>query len=185
VSWNDDKLRERLYGDNGPDPVRVAVVGVGYWGPNLVRNLYELRGAEVVWACDLRTKALAALARRYPAVPWTTRFDQVLEDPAVEAVVVATPVSTHYELALAALAAGKHVFVEKPIAGSSAEARELLDNSVVTSGMIPKVEAGLRAAACGVPTAIADGRRPGALRDLLAAAPADEAAAQLNATVIG
>ena len=115
------------YDASGPEPVRIAVVGVGYWGPNLVRNLLEAREAEVAWVCDVREEALEALARRYPALPRTTSFGQVLDDPAVDAVVVATPVSTHYELALAALEAGKHVLVEKPLAGSSTQGLELLE----------------------------------------------------------
>ena len=108
-------------------PIRAAVVGLGYWGPNLVRNLYEGSGVEVVWGCDLREVALAALARRYPGIARTSSVTDVLDDPALEAVVIATPVSTHYELALAALKAGKHVLVEKPLAGSSTEAHELVD----------------------------------------------------------
>jgi predicted dehydrogenase len=116
-----------IYDDNGLTQVRVAVVGLGYWGPNLVRNLHEVREADLIWACDLRQEALDGLARRYPAVPRTTSFEQVLEDPAVEAVVIATPVSTHYELALASLKAGKHVLVEKPLAASSQHALELLE----------------------------------------------------------
>ena len=123
MSGNNDRLSD----DYGQGPLRVAVVGLGYWGPNLVRNLHEIHEAEVVWACDLRQEALAALARRYPAVPRTTTLDEVLEDQAVEAVVIATPVSTHYELALAALKAGKHVLVEKPLAASSRHALELLE----------------------------------------------------------
>ena len=107
--------------------MRVAVVGLGYWGPNLVRNLHEVPEAEVAWACDVRPEALAALARRYPAVPRTTRFEDVLEDDSVEAVVVSTPVSTHYELAQATLTAGKHVLVEKPLAASTEQALELLE----------------------------------------------------------
>ena len=126
MSGIDDDLKRRLPGGNGLHPVRVAVVGLGYWGPNLVRNLHGLPEAEVVWACDLREEALAALARRYPAVPQTTAFADVLEDPSVEAVVVATPVLTHYELAAAALRAGKHVLVEKPLARSSKQAVKLL-----------------------------------------------------------
>jgi predicted dehydrogenase len=110
-------------------PVRVAVIGLGYWGPNLVRNLHEVHEAEVVWACDVRREALATLAQRYPAVPRTTRVQEVLEDESVDAVVVATPVSTHYELALAALRADKHVLVEKPLAASSREALELLETA--------------------------------------------------------
>jgi predicted dehydrogenase len=111
---------------SGLRPVRVAVVGLGYWGPNLVRNLHEVRDAEVAWACDLREEALATLARRYPAVPRTTSYEEVLEDPTIDAVVLATPVSTHYELALAGLKADKHVLVEKPLAASSRQASELL-----------------------------------------------------------
>jgi predicted dehydrogenase len=118
---------KRWYDDSDRGPVRVAVVGLGYWGPNLVRNLHEVREAELAWACDLREEALANFARRYPAVPRTTRFEDVLEDRAVEAVVVATPVSTHHEIALAALTAGKHVLVEKPLAASSEEALGLLE----------------------------------------------------------
>jgi predicted dehydrogenase len=104
----------------------VAVVGLGYWGPNLVRNLHEVAEAEVVAACDARTDRLEAIARRYPAVRTTTSFEDVLENPAVEAVAIATPVSTHFELSAAALEAGKHVFVEKPFAASAGEARNLI-----------------------------------------------------------
>ena len=114
-------------GDGGGwDPVGVAVVGLGYWGPNLVRNLYESSAAELVLVCDARQEALERVARRYPRARRTTRFDDVLADPAVEAVVVATPIATHFELAKAALEAGKHVFVEKPLAASLAEGVELM-----------------------------------------------------------
>jgi len=107
-------------------PVRIAIVGIGYWGPNLVRNLYELPEAEPAWICDVRLEALEALGKRYPAIPATTRFSDVLEDPTVEAVVIATPISTHSELAAAALRADKHVFVEKPLAASSQEGLKLI-----------------------------------------------------------
>jgi predicted dehydrogenase len=106
-------------------PIGIAVVGLGYWGPNLVRNLVELPGAEVVCVCDSRPEALERIKLRYPAVRRTTCFDDVLVDPAVDAIAIATPVSTHFELARATLLAGKHVFVEKPLAASSAEAVEL------------------------------------------------------------
>jgi predicted dehydrogenase len=122
---------ERRYDANGRGPVRIAAVGLGYWGPNLVRNLHEVSEANVVWACDVRDEALAALARRYPGVPLTTSYGAVLADPTVEAVVLATPVSTHYELALAALEAGKHVLVEKPLAAASLEALELIEVAAV------------------------------------------------------
>jgi predicted dehydrogenase len=108
-------------------PTRVAVVGLGYWGPNLVRNLHELPDMELAWVCDLRQPALASMERRYPAIPRTSKVSKLLEDPTVDAVLIATPVSTHYALALAALEAGKHVLVEKPLAGSSEEASHLLE----------------------------------------------------------
>jgi predicted dehydrogenase len=106
--------------------MRAAVVGLGYWGPNLVRNLHELEGAEVAYVCDLREDALAKISRRYPSVATTTSYADVLADPAVDAVVIATPVSSHHPLAVAALDAGKHVFVEKPLAASAEQAEELI-----------------------------------------------------------
>ena len=109
------------------EPLRVAVVGLGYWGPNLVRNLHEVEDAEVAWICDLDTNALEVIGRRYPAVKRTTSFDEVLADETVDAIAIATPVTTHAPLATAALEAGKHVFVEKPLAASSAEAAALLE----------------------------------------------------------
>ncbi len=107
-------------------PVRVGVVGLGYWGPNLVRVLHELESAEVVVACDLDDQRLRGLGRRYPAIQLTSRFDDVLDDDEIEAVAIATPVATHFELARVALEAGKHVFIEKPMAGSAAEAEALV-----------------------------------------------------------
>jgi predicted dehydrogenase len=109
------------------EPLRVAVVGLGYWGPNLVRNLHEVEDAEVAWICDLDTNALEVIGRRYPAVKRTTSFDEVLADETVDAIAIATPVTTHAPLATAALEAGKHVFVEKPLAASSAEGSALLE----------------------------------------------------------
>jgi predicted dehydrogenase len=109
------------------DPVRIAVVGLGYWGPNLVRNINEFPGAEPIVVCDLRADALHTIVRRFPAVRGTTRFADVLADPEVDAVVIATPVSRHHPMAAAALRAGKHVFVEKPLAASSEEAADLID----------------------------------------------------------
>ena len=107
-------------------PVRVAVVGLGYWGPNLVRNLHEVDSAEAVVVCDARSSSVDTIRRRFPALRGTTRFEDVLADPEVDAVAIATPVSTHFPLAEAALKAGKHVFVEKPLAASSVEAERLL-----------------------------------------------------------
>ncbi len=108
------------------EPVRVAVVGLGYWGPNLVRNLYELPEAELVGVCDLTEERLARIGRRYPDVRRTTSYDELLDDPSVEAVAIATTVGTHFKLARAALEAGKHVLVEKPLSSSSIDAQELV-----------------------------------------------------------
>jgi predicted dehydrogenase len=107
-------------------PVRVAVVGLGYWGPNLVRNLHELPDADLVAVCDVRDEALAKIGLRYPGVRTTTNFEELVADDTVEAIALATPVSTHFPLAAQALAAGKHVFVEKPLAVSSAEVLSLI-----------------------------------------------------------
>jgi predicted dehydrogenase len=107
-------------------PVRVAVVGLGYWGPNLVRNLVDLDSAEVVRVCDSRAEQLAPFVRRYPTIRASTHFADVVDDESVDAVVIATPVATHHKLASLSLRGGKHVFVEKPLAASSREARELI-----------------------------------------------------------
>jgi len=106
-------------------PVGTAVVGLGYWGPNLVRNLFELPGADVTLVCDSRPEAIEQIVRRYPSIRGTTDFADVLADQTVEAVAVATPIGTHFELARAALDAGKHVLVEKPLAASVSEAEAL------------------------------------------------------------
>jgi predicted dehydrogenase len=110
-----------------PNVPRIAVVGLGYWGPNLVRNLHELPEAELACVCDANEKALDAVALRYPAVPGTTSFDDILSDASIDAVLLATPVSTHFTLGLRALEAGKHLFIEKPLAASSEEAEELIE----------------------------------------------------------
>jgi predicted dehydrogenase len=105
----------------------VAVVGLGYWGPNLVRNLQEIPHVQVCGFCDLRRDALDAIGRRYPAVRRTTRFREILRDSRVDAVAIATTVASHHQLARQALEAGKHVLVEKPLAASSEEAVDLID----------------------------------------------------------
>jgi predicted dehydrogenase len=109
------------------EPVRVGVVGVGYWGPNLVRNLVEHEGAEVAYVCDRDQAALDRVTRRFPWLRTTTAYDLMLGDNEVDAIAIATPVSTHGFLARDALRAGKHVLVEKPLAASAAEALDLLE----------------------------------------------------------
>jgi protoporphyrinogen oxidase/predicted dehydrogenase len=118
-------MAERRQLSQPSEPIRVSVVGLGYWGPNIARNLAELPEFAISHLCDIRPAALDAVQRRHPGVALTNRFEDVLEDDDVDAVVISTPVSTHYSLALAALQAGKHVFVEKPLAGSSQEALDL------------------------------------------------------------
>lgn len=106
----------------------IAVVGTGYWGPNIVRNLVALADeghARLIRVCDLSEERLATLAARHPGLATTTDFGEVLRDSAVDAVVIATPIRTHFRLAAAALAAGKHVLVEKPLTASVMEAERL------------------------------------------------------------
>ncbi len=114
-------------GDASLPPVRVAVVGLGYWGPNLVRTLNELPEAEIVAICDQDEKTLKKIGRRYPAVRQEADLGSILADADVEAIAIATPVASHYPLARRALEAGKHVFVEKPLAGSVDDAIDLIE----------------------------------------------------------
>lgn len=109
--------------------IGVAVIGYGYWGPNLVRNLAEIPNARLLYVCDLSRDRLANFNLRYPTVTTTDNMDEILRDPQVHAVVIATPVSSHYHLAMKALMAGKHVFVEKPMVATSEEARRLVDEA--------------------------------------------------------
>jgi predicted dehydrogenase/protoporphyrinogen oxidase len=109
--------------------IRTAVIGLGYWGPNLARNIAELPEYELVALCDVRAKALAAVAHRHPSARCVLSADEIVEDDSIDAVVISTPVASHYSLARAALEAGKHVFVEKPLAASSAEVRDLMSRA--------------------------------------------------------
>jgi len=106
--------------------VRVGVVGLGYWGPNLARNFASLPDAELSWICDGDPDQLERAAGRFPGVRTTADFDELLSDAELDAVAIATPVPTHAPLARRALAAGKHVFVEKPLAQSLADAEAVV-----------------------------------------------------------
>jgi predicted dehydrogenase len=106
--------------------VRVGVIGAGYWGPNIVRNLYEAPGAEAVAVADLSEERLEAIRKRFPAVRVTTDYRELLDDPSIDAICIVTPVSTHRKLAEEAFAAGKHVFVEKPLAQSVSDAEAIV-----------------------------------------------------------
>ena len=109
--------------------IGIGVIGSGSWGPNLVRNFAETPGSHVVAVSDLSPDRLARVAQRYHGVTTSTDAQSLITNPAVDAVVIATPVATHFPLAMQALAAGKHVWVEKPLAGSSDEARQLRDEA--------------------------------------------------------
>jgi predicted dehydrogenase len=104
----------------------VAVVGLGYWGPNLARNFDRLPDVELTWLCDASEEALARWGSAFPSARTTTEFDDLLNDEALDAVVIATPVPTHADLATRVLAAGKHCFVEKPLARSEEEAEAVV-----------------------------------------------------------
>jgi predicted dehydrogenase len=103
-------------------PLRIGVAGLGYWGPNLARNFAAIPGAEVTWLCDADQAARDRVARTLPAARATADLDELLADPELDAVVLATPVPTHADLAVRVLEAGKHCFVEKPLAQSTADA---------------------------------------------------------------
>ncbi len=106
--------------------LQVGVVGLGYWGPSLLRVLFEIEDVEVRWICDSDAERVTRYRRRYPSVRGSQRIDDLLADDVLDAVVIATPVYTHFYLASRALDAGKHTFVEKPLAASSREADELV-----------------------------------------------------------
>jgi predicted dehydrogenase len=115
-------------GNQAHEPELVlGIVGLGYWGPNLTRVVSEAQGIRLKWICDLDPERLERFGRRYPACQKTMKLDDVLTDGEVDAVLIATPVFTHFDLALASLRAGKHTFVEKPLAPSSEEAEELVE----------------------------------------------------------
>jgi predicted dehydrogenase len=107
-------------------PLRLGVVGLGYWGPSLLRALFDLPGIDVAWICDRDAERLERYGRRYPSAAKTRRIDDILADESVDAVVIATPVFTHHYLASRSLESGKHTFVEKPLAACSAEADALV-----------------------------------------------------------
>ena len=107
--------------------IGIGVVGYGYWGPNLVRNFMEAHGSRVVAVSDLSLQRLAQVETRYPSIKTTTDYRELLKNPSVDAVVIATPVSSHFDLALESLKAGKHVLVEKPLAASSEQAERLIE----------------------------------------------------------
>jgi predicted dehydrogenase len=133
--------------------INVGVIGYGYWGPNLVRNLFEVAETQVVAVSDMRQDRLEQVKNRYPSVEVTTNCRQLLSDPKVDAIAIATPVHTHYDLALQALQSGKHVMVEKPMTSTSEQALRLIeeaarrnltllvDHTFVYTGAVRKIKA--------------------------------------------
>lgn len=109
--------------------INVGVIGYGYWGPNLVRNFAGAADAQVKMVADLDEQRLALVKKRFPAVEVTTDFRALLADPTIDAVAIATPVSSHFKLALESLRAGKHVFIEKPLTETADEAQQLIDEA--------------------------------------------------------
>ncbi len=105
----------------------VGIVGCGYWGPNLIRNFNSLPECNVKKICDLDQKRLEHLKNLYPTVETTSKFDEIVEDEQIDAVIVAVPVKYHYEMAKKSLNAGKHTFIEKPMASSVAECKDLVE----------------------------------------------------------
>jgi len=109
--------------------ISIGVIGYGYWGPNLVRNFAEAPGARVGFVTDMRPERLAQLTARYPTAKVSTDYRDLISDASVDAVAIATPVSSHFELAMAALRAGKHVLVEKPMTATSEQSLALIDEA--------------------------------------------------------
>ncbi len=132
--------------------MRIGVIGYGYWGPNLVRNFSEVQGSEVSWCADQRPDRRNLVKKRFPSVKSTENAEDIFKDPNVDAVVIATPVSSHHPLAKRALECGKHVMVEKPMARSIAEAEELailadkkglvlmVDHTFIYTGAVRKIK---------------------------------------------
>jgi predicted dehydrogenase len=109
--------------------INIGVIGYGYWGPNIIRNLGQVEGASVVMCCDASPERVKRAKSQHPSLETTTDINQVLKSPSIDAVAIVTPVGTHYEFARKALEEGKHVLVEKPLTASVAEAESLLEIS--------------------------------------------------------
>ena len=106
--------------------INIAVVGIGYWGPNLVRNFYQLEDVKVDTVCDIDQTKLDSIKKSYPAIKITKSFKEILGNPQITAVAIALPLNLHYQFSKEALGAGKHVLVEKPFTSNSKEAEELI-----------------------------------------------------------
>jgi predicted dehydrogenase len=106
--------------------INIGVVGLGYWGPNLVRNFYSNSETKVVKCCDLKRERIDIIKRTYPTIETSLNYHDLINDPKIDLIVICTPVNTHYEIAKKALKSGKHVLIEKPMTNKSSQAEELL-----------------------------------------------------------
>lgn len=132
--------------------INIGIVGCGYWGPNLLRNFITCPSTEVLWACDIDKNRLKNMVAPYPAIKTTTDFHNILNDERVNGIVIATPVHTHYSIAKASLESRKHVLVEKPLASSIEQGKELVqiskeknvqlmcDHTFCYTGMVKKIK---------------------------------------------
>jgi predicted dehydrogenase len=109
--------------------IAIGIIGYGYWGPNLVRTFAELPNAKVAGVADIDPRRLDLVTRRFPGINTTTDYQQLLREPGIDAIAIATPVSTHFDLAMATLRAGKHLWLAKPVTETSAQARKLVDEA--------------------------------------------------------
>ncbi len=110
-----------------PRTIRIGIVGCGYWGPNLIRNFHDIASVEIAALCDLEENRLKPFARKFPLSKLTVRYQDLISDDSLDALVIATPISTHYEIARCALRAGKHVLIEKPLAETTRQAAILTE----------------------------------------------------------
>jgi predicted dehydrogenase len=132
--------------------LNVSVVGVGYWGPNLIRNLVANSKTNIEICCDLKEERLASIRKTYPSLRTTKDYSEITNDPKIDLIAICTPVFTHYEIAKAALEAGKHVLIEKPMTSTSIQSEELLnlaekknlkifvDHTFVYTGAVRKIK---------------------------------------------
>lgn len=107
--------------------INVGVIGVGYWGPNVVRNFYANKDTSVLMCSDLKAERLNYIRSYYPAIETTTDFQDIIRNPSIDAIAICTPVYNHYEITRSALEAGKHVLIEKPMTSTSEQAQELIN----------------------------------------------------------
>ena len=106
-------------------PIKIGQIGIGYWGPNLLRNLEENKKCEIKTVCDLNSSRRSFVKNLYPQVNLTANYEDIINDSEIDAVVISTPVSTHYELSIKSLKHGKHILVEKPMASSVLQVQEI------------------------------------------------------------